>query len=73
MTATDELRNALIWHDYAMRYLMDGIAALFEATDFDVTPAERHKARNVAVRDMAAASRALEQARLVRTIEREDG
>lgn len=68
MTATDELKAALTWHDYAARYLMDGMAALLEATDFDVTPADRHKARNAAKRDLQTAYRALEQANLVQTI-----
>lgn len=69
MSETEELRTALIYHDYAVRYLMGGVAALLEATDFDATPAERHKAREVAARDILVANRALEQANLVKTIE----
>ena len=68
MTDMDRLRNSLTWHDYAIRYLMDGIAALLEATDFDATPADRHKARGAAANDVAIAMRALDQAQLVQTI-----
>ena len=68
MSTTDELRNSIVWHDYAIRRLSDGIAALLEATDFDATPAERHKARSVAANDVMIAMSALEQAQLVETI-----
>lgn len=48
MTDTEKLKNALVWHDYAARSMIDVVAALLEATDFDTKPDERHKARNVA-------------------------
>lgn len=68
MTDNERLHNALVWHDYAARCMIDGIAALLEATDFDAKPAERHKARDVVKRDLKMAYKALEQAQLVQTI-----
>lgn len=67
-TNYEKLHISLVWHDYAMRYMMDAVGALLEATDFDATPAERHKARGTAARDIVTAHRALEQAQLVQTI-----
>lgn len=69
MSEADKLKNALVWHDYAMRCVLDGMAALLAATDFDANPAERHKARSAAVRDVQTAHRAIEQAQVVREIE----
>lgn len=69
MSDAEKLKNALVWHDYAARYMLDAIAALFEATDFDATPAERHKARSVAMRDLQTACKALEQAQLVKVVD----
>lgn len=72
MRDTEKLKNALVWHDYAARSMIDAVAALLEATDFDAKPAERHKARSVAKRDLQMAYRALEQAQLVQTIDEVD-
>lgn len=69
MSDAEKLRNALVWHDYAARYMLDAIAALLEATDFDATPALRHKARYVAKRDLQAACKALEQAQVIREVD----
>lgn len=69
MTEAEKLRNALVWHDYAARHTLGAVAALLEATDFDVNPVERHAARNVVKRHLQMAYKALEQAQLVQTIE----
>lgn len=69
MTATDELQNAFVFHDFAARYMLDAVAALLEATDFDATPTERHKARDVAKRDLLTAYRALGQAQMVKVVD----
>ena len=69
MSEAEKLRNALVWHDYAARYMLDAIAALLEATDFDATPAERHKARSAVARDVQTACKALEQAQLVKVVD----
>lgn len=68
MSDTEKLQNALVWHDYAARSMIDAVAALLEATDFDAKPDERHKARSVAKRDLQMAYTALEQAQLVQAI-----
>ena len=68
MSDAEKQKNALVWHDYAARYMLDAIAALLEATDFDAMPSERHKARDAAKRDMQVAYRALEQAQLVKVV-----
>lgn len=69
MTDIEKLQNALVFHDFAARYMLDAVAALLEATDFDANPAERHKARGVAKRDLQTAYRALEQAQMVKVVE----
>ena len=69
MTEAETLQNALVWHDYAVRYTLDAIAALLNATDFDATPSERHKARKAAARDVQIACKALEQAQLVKVVD----
>lgn len=69
MTDTERIQNALVFHDFAARYMLDAVAALLEATDFDATPVERHKARDVAKRDLQTAYRALEQAQIVRVVD----
>ena len=66
MTDIEKLQNALVFHDYAARYMLDAVAALLEATDFDATPAERHKARDVAKRDLLTAYEALGQAQIMK-------
>ncbi len=67
MTEYEKLCMVIVWHDYAIKRLSDGIAALLEATDFDATPAERHEARSVAANDVVLAMRALEQMQPVET------
>ena len=62
MNDIEKLQNALV-------YMLDAVAALLEATDFDVTPAERHKARDVAKRDLQTAYRALEQAQIMKGVD----
>lgn len=69
MTEAEKLQAALVWHDYAIRYTFAAIAALLKATDFDATPPERHKARSAAARDVQIASKALEQAQLVKVVD----
>lgn len=56
-------------HDSAAWYMLDAVASLFIATDFDATPADRHKARDVAKRDLQTAYNALEQAQRIREAE----
>jgi hypothetical protein len=58
---TDIEKNVLILHDYAARYMLDAVNSLLIATDFDVTPDKRHKARDVAKHDLQIACEALEQ------------
>ena len=69
MTDIEKLQNALVFHDFAVRYLLDAVVALLKATDFDATPPERHKARDVAKRDLQTAYRALEQAQMVKVVD----
>ena len=69
MTDIEKLQNALMFHDYAALYMLDAVAALLEATNFDATPAERHKARDVAKRDLQTAYRALGQAQMVKEVD----
>ena len=69
MSDADKLKNALVFHDFAARYILDAVAALLEATDFDATPSERHKARDVAKRDIQTAYRALGQAQIVEEVD----
>lgn len=69
MTDIEKLQNALVFHDFSARYMFDAVAALLEATDFDANPAERHKARGVAKRDLQTAYRALEQAQMVKAVD----
>ena len=68
MTDAEKLKAALMRHDYAAWYMLDAISALLEATDFDATPALRHKARYAAKRDLQAACMALEQAQVIREV-----
>lgn len=76
MTENERLKNALVWHDYAMRYALDAIAALISATEYnaisDKKVKEWHKARDAAISDCTTAYRALEQAQLVHTIGDDD-
>ena len=69
MTDAEKLETALVFHDFAARYILDAVAALLEATDFDATPSERHKARDVAKRDLQTAYRALGQAQIVKVVD----
>ena len=69
MSDTERLQNAIVFHDFAARYMLDAVAALLEATDFDATPIERHKARDAARRDLQTAHRALEQAQMVKVVD----
>ena len=69
MTDTERLQNAIVFHDFAARYMLDAVAALLEATDFDATPIERRKARDAAMRDLQTAYRALEQAQIVKVVD----
>lgn len=69
MSKVERLQNAIVFHDFAARYMLDAAVALLEATDFDVNPAERHKARDVAKRDLQTARRALEQAQVVKVVD----
>lgn len=69
MTDTEKLQRAIAFHDFAARYMLDAVAALLEATDFDATPTDRHKARDVAKRDLLTAYKALEQAQLVKVVD----
>lgn len=66
MSDADKLRKALAWHDYAEQYMLDAIADLLTATDFDVTPPGRHEARDRAESDLRKAYKALENARVLR-------
>lgn len=66
MIDTEKLQNAIVFHDFAARYMLDAVAAMLEATDFDATPIERHRARDAAMRDLQTAYRALEQAQIVK-------
>ena len=68
MTDAEKLRDALVFHVYATRCMLDAVAALLEATDFDATPADKRKARNAVKRDLQTACRALEQTAIVHTI-----
>ena len=69
MTDIEKLQNALVFHDFAARYMLDAVAALLSATDFNATPAEKHKARSAAVQDIQTAYRALEQAQLIKEVD----
>ena len=69
MTGTERIQNALVFHDFAARYMLDAVAALLKATDFDATPAERHKARDTAKLNLQTACKALEQAQMVKVVD----
>lgn len=69
MTDTERLQNALVFHDFAARCMLDAVASLLEATDFDANPAQKHKARDVAKRDLQTVYRALEQAQMVKVVD----
>ena len=69
MNDIEKLQNALVFHDFAARCMLDAVASLLEATDFDATPTERYKARDVAKRDLQTAYRALEQAQMVKVVD----
>lgn len=69
MTDTERLQKAIAFHDFAARYMLDAIAALLEATDFDATPTEQHKARDAVRRDLQTAYRALEQAQILKEVD----
>lgn len=69
MTDIEKLQNALVFHDFAARCMLDAVASLLEATDFDANPAERHKARGVAKRDLLTAYEALGQAQMVKGVD----
>lgn len=69
MTDIEKLQNALVFHDFAARCMLDAVASLLEATDFDANPAEKHKARDVAMRDLQTAYMALEQAQMVKEVD----
>ena len=69
MSEIERLQNAIVFHDFAARYMLDAVAALLKATDFDANPAERHKARDAAKRDLQTAYRALEQAQMVKEVD----
>lgn len=69
MTDIEKLQNALVFHDFAARCMLDAVASLLEATDFDANPAQKHKARDVARRDLQTAYMALEQAQMVKVVD----
>ena len=68
MTATDELRNALVWHDYALRELTDAVTFMFRATHPDTKPDSRQEARRLAAKRINAAFNAIERSGVVKTI-----
>lgn len=69
MTDIEKLQNALVFHDFAARCMLDAVAALLKATEFDASPVEKHNARDVAKRDLLTAYRALGQAQMVKVVD----
>lgn len=69
MTDIEKLQNALVFHNFAALCMLDAIAALLGATKFDASPVEKHKARDVAERDLQTAYKALAQAQMVKAVD----
>lgn len=65
MSETENLKNALVWHDYAIRALTDAVQIVERCT----TEPHDHAAVN---NKLAMAHNALKQAQLVQTIGGED-